>query len=529
MNSKDYWAKRSALDMVEYMRTADETALLMRQNAMQAFTAIEEEIKGIFSAFAGFGISEAEAKQIISGDGTVLQRLRRAAEKLTDPQQKQALLSAINSAGAYRYRIQRLEEVGRQITEQCNALYKAQLEATETALASITQEAYYRTIFNIQQQTGLAFSFAQFPKNQVNRILAFNWSGTHFSQRIWRNTEILAQSIKDELLVSLLSGRSEAKTARIIKERFNVNSYCAKRLVRTESSYAANAAVFESYSEAGIDGYRFIATLDFKTSEKCAELDSKVFKTSDKKVGTNAPPMHPFCRSTTIADFSADTLIGLERRVRGKDGKNVVLPADMSYADWRKQFVEEKALDKSAGSGIIKSLDIDDFELMASTHEVDNEVAETITSVVKQYEKSKEININDFYFGSLEAGRHGTPLLQIEPIGNKMIRLNVNTDVFGGRTEAEINNLLAAQNINLANNLREAVIHECGHAKAIKGLTTPQIEALYKEIADAHITGVSDIAYLDGAEALAEIEVLISRGSKVPDEALKFYKKYMQR
>lgn len=353
MNSKDYWAKRSALDMVEYMRTADETALLMRQNAMQAFAAIEEEIKGIFSAFAGFGISETEAKQIISGDGTVLQRLRRAAEKLTDPQQKQALLSAINSAGAYRYRIQRLEEVGRQITEQCNSLYKAQLEATEAAMRDVAQNAYYHTIFNIQQQTGLAFSFAQFPKNQVNRILAFNWSGAHFSQRIWRDTEVLAQSIKDELLVSLLSGRSEAKTARVIQEQFNVNSYCARRLVRTESSYAANAAVFEGYQEAGIDSYRFIATLDFKTSEKCAELDSRVFKTSDKKVGINAPPMHPFCRSTTIADFGADTLAGLERRVRGKDGKNVVLPADMSYADWRKQFVEEKALDKSAGSGII--------------------------------------------------------------------------------------------------------------------------------------------------------------------------------
>ncbi len=350
MNSKDYWAKRSALDMIEYMRTADQTATLIRETSEQAIGAVQKEIKGIFSAFINFGITETEARRILSADGTMLQRMRKATEKLKDPKQKQALLSAINSAGAYRWRIQRLEEVGKQITAQCRELYKAQLTDTTKTLQNVAEDAYYHTIFNVQKETGLAFSFAQFPKKQIDRILAFNWSGEHYSQRIWRNTEILAQAIKDEMLVSLLSGRSNAKTVRAIREQFNVNSFCAWRLVRTESSYVSNAAVSEGYKEADIEKYRYLATLDSRTSEKCAELDGKVFRLADKKVGTNFPPIHPFCRSTTLAEFGEETMKKLERRARDKDGKVMKVPADMTYREWA-----DKYLDKSAESDIMKT------------------------------------------------------------------------------------------------------------------------------------------------------------------------------
>ena len=66
--------------------------------------------------------------------------------------------------------------------------------------------------------------------------------------------------------------------------------------------------------------------------------------------------MHPFCRSTTIADFGDDELEGLERRAKDKDGNTVKVPAGMTYEEWHRKFVEgEKTLDKSAKSAIIKS------------------------------------------------------------------------------------------------------------------------------------------------------------------------------
>lgn len=87
--------------------------------------------------------------------------------------------------------------------------------------------------------------------------------------------------------------------------------------------------------------------------------------------------------------------------------------------------------------------------------------------------------------------------------------------------------MLSSTAINLANNLEEAVIHECGHAKSLKGKTLAEITTMYEEILQAKIENISKIAYLDGAEALAEIEVLLSRGEEVPDAAMEFYKRYM--
>lgn len=342
MNSRDYWSKRSALDMVEYMRSAEQTAALMEKAGKTAAAYITKQTKGIFSAFKSFGISESEARRVLSAanDKTALQALRAAAAKIKDETARNALTEAINSAGAYRYRIDRLEEVSRQITQTCNSLYKTQLAQTTSCLSGVASSAYYHTIFNLQQQTGLAFSFAQFPQGQVERLLKTHWTGDSYSQRIWKNTNALADRLKDELLIGLMSGRSDAKTARVIQEAFQSNSFCARRLVRTESAYVANAAVGKGYDEAGIERYIFVATLDAKTSEVCAELDGKSFDRKDAKPGTNYPPMHPWCRSTTIADLGKDTLKNLERRAKDENGNTVKVPASQSYEEWYKQNVE---------------------------------------------------------------------------------------------------------------------------------------------------------------------------------------------
>lgn len=185
----------------------------------------------------------------------------------------------------------------------------------------------------------------------------------------------------------------------------------------------------------------------------------------------------------------------------------------------------EKTVDISKKSDIIKSLDIDDFEMMSEGKGIDPKAIETISSVIKKYEKSGDIYINDFYFGSLASEKNGTPLLQIEPIADKTLRLNINTDIFSGKTVPEIDEMLKSYDKNLAVSLEEAVIHECGHAKSLKGLKISEIESLYDEIADAEIEGISKIAYNDGAE----IEILVSRGSEIPKEAMDFYNKYMRR
>lgn len=342
MNSRKYWERRAAQDMYDRMGTAEGTAAEMNAAIRQTSAYLEKEVKAVMRGMQSFGISEAEAKKILNaaGDGTALQRLRKSAQQVGDPEKREALLNAINSAGAYRYRITRIEELNRDINRQCRELYKTENRHITSALRNVAEDSYYREIFSIQKGTGLGFSFSRFSRKDVDRILRANWAGGNYSQRIWKDVNGMTARLKNELLVSMLSGRSNEKTARIFQERFGVNAYCARRLVRTESAYVANAAQAKAYDEAGIERYRFVATLDSRTCECCAALDGKVFELAKAKPGTNYPPMHPFCRSTTIADFGDEELSGLERRAKDKDGNTVKVPAGMTYEQWKDKYVD---------------------------------------------------------------------------------------------------------------------------------------------------------------------------------------------
>lgn len=364
MTSKKYWERRAAQDMYDRMGTAEDTAAEMNAAIRQTSEYLESEVKAVMRGMQSFGITEAEARRILNAasDGSALEQLRRAANRVADPAKREALLNAINSAGAYRCRITRIEALNRDVVQQCRELYKTENRAVTSALRNVAQESYYREIFSIQQETGLGFSFSQFSQRDVDRILRSNWAGGNYSQRIWRDVNGMTARLKQELLVSMLTGRSGEKTARIFRERFGVNAFCARRIVRTESAYVANAAQAQAYDEAGIERYRFIATLDSRTCEccgpsvGCGALDGKVFDLAKAKAGTNYPPMHPFCRCTTIADFGDEEFAQLERRAKDKDGRTVKVPAGMTYEEWKELYVPnagQKTLDKSAGSGIM--------------------------------------------------------------------------------------------------------------------------------------------------------------------------------
>lgn len=422
MNSRDYWERRAAQDMYDRMGTAEDTAAEMNAAIRQTSAYLEKEVKAVMRGMQSFGISEAEAKKILNAasDGTALQRLRKAAQQVGDPEKREALLNAINSAGAYRYRITRIEELNRDINRQCRELYKTENRHITSALRNVAEDSYYHEIFSIQKGTGLGFSFSKFPRRDVDRILRSNWSGGNYSQRIWKDVSGMTARLKNELLVSMLSGRSNEKTARIFQEQFGVNAFCARRIVRTESAYVANAAQAKAYDEAGIERYRFVATLDSRTCECCAALDGKVFELAKKKPGTNYPPMHPFCRSTTIADFGDEELAGLERRAKDKDGNTVRVPAGMTYEDWRREFVEgEKALDKSGESGIIKARQLAQKKTF-NYRDFDEVVDEKSVSELKQYVAEKMGITHISGIDKLKNGRQAHELLsKVEELSEK--------------------------------------------------------------------------------------------------------------
>jgi len=106
-------------------------------------------------------------------------------------------------------------------------------------------------------------------------------------------------------------------------------------LVRTSVNQVANAASQQVY-EANQDiteKYRYVATLDARTSSICAALDGQEFPYGKGPT----PPQHFNCRSTTVPVIDYDAL-GFTPPPPGKrasmDGQ---VSADMSYGQWLKE------------------------------------------------------------------------------------------------------------------------------------------------------------------------------------------------
>lgn len=137
-----------------------------------------------------------------------------------------------------------------------------------------------------------------------------------------------------------MSGKSIQKIAKELSEYMNVGIYNATRLVRTEVNHFANEAEMLSYEELGIEKYRYIATLDNRTCDHCAELDNKVFNVKDRKPGKNCPPIHSNDRCTTVAEFDDDVLDGLQRRARDENESSILVPQDMSYQQWYNKYIK---------------------------------------------------------------------------------------------------------------------------------------------------------------------------------------------
>jgi SPP1 gp7 family putative phage head morphogenesis protein len=113
-------------------------------------------------------------------------------------------------------------------------------------------------------------------------------------------------------------------------------------LVRTSINQVANAASQQVY-EANQDitkKYRYIATLDTKTSARCRALDGREFEYGKGPM----PPQHFNCRSTTVPILDYNQLgkdLGIENLEPPPSGKRAasggMVPSDTTYGEWLKK------------------------------------------------------------------------------------------------------------------------------------------------------------------------------------------------
>ena len=346
MKNDSYWESRAAWDMYHRMEGAEQTADLLAKVYRNASMLITNKAKDIFEKYmTKHGLSETQAWNLLNTmqDQTSLEELLDTLRNKNSDKTKQELLRELE-APAYRVRIERLQDLLRQVDTVMQGVCQQEQLFDTSFFQNLCEAAYYRSIYNVQKQTGLGFSFSNISQKQIKQVLSMNWSGKHYSQRIWKNTQELSRTLKQELLVSLLIGRTDRETSEVIMNRCGAGAMQARRLVRTESCFLSGELTARSYEECGIEKYRYLATLDLRTSKICRELDGKIFPLKDRKPGKNYPPMHPWCRSTTISVIDEETLRNMKRSAYNpKTGRTETVPANMTYDQWYKKYVKGNA------------------------------------------------------------------------------------------------------------------------------------------------------------------------------------------
>lgn len=338
---KQYWAKRSEQRLTRVLADAEKTLNLLESQYKNASISINKDIQKLYSRFAGENnISMDKAMELIHGNEFLEWRMSmdEYLEKI-DMTGNQKLLLELNTL-AMRSRITRLEALNAEIMANVAIITERAEKNTSLMLIRSLENTYYESMYDEYKDRNpkvydlMSKHNVGLSKAQIDRQLKIPWSGANYSTNLWNNADYIAGKCQKLVAQNIIAGTSVDRLTQEITKQFGKNYRAsAKRLLLTESAYIKGQADMLVYDRLEIEEYEILATLDTKTSEICQNQDGKHYKLEDAVIGENYPPFHPHCRSTTVK-YNPDTE-GRTRIARDKDGKNVTVPYDMKYKEWR--------------------------------------------------------------------------------------------------------------------------------------------------------------------------------------------------
>ena len=319
--NRDYWEERQVKREAKAFTTIQDIEKEYKIALEKAKQDINKEISRITTTYMNDNIlNYNEALKLLKGDDYKvwkkdLHDYMKEYNKLlkTAPLDAQKLYLEIETLSA-KSRISRLDSLKAQVDMEMVKLIFGVEDSSKNALNSV----YRDTFLEVTKDLGIN---AIVSRDKIKAVLDRPWSGANFSERLWTNTDNLAQTVKQEIVNGMIQGINLKTMTKRVSEKFETaKKNDVERLLRTEVNYVLNQATLDGYKEAGIEKYEFSATLDSRTSQICSELHGEVFEIKKIAVGLNYPPMHPRCRSTTIPVIDYESLAKQGREeIGGKD------------------------------------------------------------------------------------------------------------------------------------------------------------------------------------------------------------------
>ena len=320
--NRDYWEERQVKREAKAFTTIQDIEKEYKIALEKAKQDINKEISRITTTYMNDNIlNYNEALKLLKGEDYKVWKkdlhdyMKEYKNLLkTAPLDAQKLYLEIETLSA-KSRISHLDSLKAQIDMEFTKLIFGVEDSSKNALNSV----YRDTFLEVTKDLGIN---AIVSRDKIKTVLDKPWSGANFSQRLWTNTDKLAQTVKQEIVNGMIQGINLKTMTKRVSERFETaKKNDVERLLRTEVNYTLNQATLDGYKEAGIEKYEFSATLDSRTSQICSELHGEVFEIKKIAVGLNYPPMHPRCRSTTIPVIDYESLV--------KQGREEIVEKDI--------------------------------------------------------------------------------------------------------------------------------------------------------------------------------------------------------
>ena len=190
------------------------------------------------------------------------------------------------------YRLDKYWEAQRQLRQQLQKLGEKKI-----SLLTKYFELNFFDIYHSIAIPGLK-AFNTIDDKLVNQLINSVWvaDGRTFSQRVWNNIDRLVETLNEQLVYTVVTGKKTTELKNLLQERFNISYRRADTLVRTELAHIQTEAAKKRYEDYGIQYIEVLVDADDRTCDECKALIGKKFPIHA------APPLpvHPNDRCTII-------------------------------------------------------------------------------------------------------------------------------------------------------------------------------------------------------------------------------------
>lgn len=227
-----------------------------------------------------YNAQEKENKELLRIYKNTLRDIKNDLENLYSK-----LGDNISLSEAYKY--DRFNKIKKQLEDRIKELEKSEKTIDKNILTKSYKEAY-KIVSN-----DLGIDFTKVPFDTIEKAINYPWSGSMFSEIVWKNKQQLVYNLKKIITKGLVEGKSYFNMSKELSKAMGKGVNDSLNVIRTETAHIVNQATLDRYNDSGVvEKIRIIAAEDERMCDICGEMHNAEYELGSEPI----LPLHPNCR-----------------------------------------------------------------------------------------------------------------------------------------------------------------------------------------------------------------------------------------